>query len=258
MLHSSPYPWQPVLQLHRRPRANSDQHRWSGRWRARTPRCRTPPPAVPLRRRSGGRCHRRGDPGGLFSDGLRWVLLGPGHRCEQQDRPAPGWLRPCRSRANTSTSAGESSAPGVIAGVDVMGQFKQRPLTETVEIPLLWKGILDFLPSGFGGPGWHVGVRPLVSSVRSLRSLLDHRWLRPAARHGVALRTAFGLVCPLASLAARPPGLRPPAGCGFETLASLTPQPPGARCSTTGGCGPAPAYGGGSRRSLRRLNDRWV
>jgi hypothetical protein len=31
----------------------------------------------------------------------------------------------------------------VIAGVDVMGQFKQRALTENVEIPLLWKGILD-------------------------------------------------------------------------------------------------------------------
>jgi hypothetical protein len=46
------------------------------------------------------------------------------------------------ARATASTSPGESRSPGVIGAVDVMTQFKQRPLTETGEIPLLWKGIL--------------------------------------------------------------------------------------------------------------------
>ncbi len=60
---------------------------------------------------------------------------------------------------------------------------------------------------------WAVGVRPLVSSVRSLRSLLDHRWLRSWSR----LSARF------------------------------------ARCSTTGGCGDHPSTGVVSRRSLRSL-----
>ena len=94
--------------------------------------------------------------------------------------------------------------------VDVMGEFKQRPLTETVEIPLLWKGILDSLltravvPVGTsayglwsrlsarfarcsttGGCGPSARRTGLVSSDRSLRSLLDHRWLQVHRQHEV-------------------------------------------------------------------------
>jgi hypothetical protein len=49
-----------------------------------------------------------------------------------------------------------------------MGQSKHRGLTVSGENPLLWKGILNFLIP-YGAPG-------VVSSVRWLRSLLDHLW----------------------------------------------------------------------------------
>ncbi len=105
-------------------------------------------------------------------------------------RLAAAWL----SRANTSTSRAESRSPRSVLVVAVMSEFKHRALTETGEISLLWKGILDFLSTPVGGPGWLLGVRRLVPSVRSLRvssvhslrslldhhSLLDHLWLRPA------------------------------------------------------------------------------
>jgi hypothetical protein len=81
-----------------------------------------------------------------------------------------------------------------------MSEFKHRAPTETVEISQLWKGILDLLRSGAVVIVGLSGVRSLVSSVRSLRSLLDHRWLR--------CTDGFS---------------------GFETLASLAPQPPGKR-----------------------------
>jgi len=60
--------------------------------------------------------------------------------------------------------------------VAVMSEFKHRALTGTDENALLWKGILDFLHFGSVVSGCLVGVRRLVSSVRSLRSLLDHLW----------------------------------------------------------------------------------
>ena len=78
------------------------------------------------------------------------------------------------SRATRSTSAEESRSPRSMLGVAVMSEFKHRAPTETGEIRLLWKGILDFPHSG--------------------------RWFRLASR-----RAVVGLVCPLASLAARPP-----------------------------------------------------
>ena len=85
--------------------------------------------------------------------------------------------------------AGEHAAPHArsrgpprsVLAVAVMSEFKHRALTETGGIPLLWKGILDFLQSGpvvrvASVVRWLVSsVRSLlVSSVRSLRSLLDH------------------------------------------------------------------------------------
>ena len=76
------------------------------------------------------------------------------------------------------------------------------------------------------------GVRPLVSSDRSLRSLLDHRWLRRSAS-GVRPLVSSD---PLASLAARPPGL----GCLRRTA---LPRRSRRAVSTTGGCGCLPAYG---------------
>ena len=113
------------------------------------------------------------------------------------------------SRATRSTSAEESRSSRSMLGVAVMSEFKHRAPTETGEISLLWKGILDFSQTGPVVPG---GFRS------------SGGWSRLIAR--------FGLVCPLASLAARPPLAARPAVvtatigfCGFETLAALAPQP---------------------------------
>ena len=101
-------------------------------------------------------------------------------------RLAAAWL----SRANTSTSRAESRSPRSVLMVAVMSEFKHRALTETDENALLWKGILDFFTPA--------------------------RWSRVASR-----ATAFGLVCPLAALAARPPVVAIGSWvAGFETLAS--------------------------------------
>ena len=135
--------------------------------------------------------------------------------------------------ASRSTSAGESSSPRSVPVIDVMTQSKQGPLTETGGNSLLWKGILH--ESGVR-PRWFrplFGIRSLVSSVRSLRSLLDHLGLRPLSAY------VPGLVCPLASLAARPPWLGSPLGVRpWSRLIARF-----ARCSTTPGCGRPSACG---------------
>ena len=57
---------------------------------------------------------------------------------------ASAWVAAARAaRAPRSTSAEESSSSKGMLVVDVMTQFKHRPLTETGQFPLLWKGILD-------------------------------------------------------------------------------------------------------------------
>ena len=137
-----------------------------------------------------------GDPGGCFGDGLRWVLLGPGHRGESSGRRPHASLRPWPRVPPQHISRGVE-VPRSVLVVAVMSEFKHRAPTETGEICLLWKGILDFLQTGRWSR-WLLGVRCLVSSD------------------------------PLASLAARPPVVAGPTVrfSGFETLASLAPQPP--------------------------------
>ena len=66
---------------------------------------------------------------------------------------ASAWMAAARAaRATRSTSLGESSSPRLVPMVDVIDEFKHRPLTVSDEIPLLWKGILDhFSPIGSSG-----------------------------------------------------------------------------------------------------------
>ena len=175
----------------------------------------------------------RGDPRRRF---VRSTPVGAARPRSPPRSTAPrprGWLRHGPRGLTRSTSLGESSSPGVIGAVDVMTQFKQRPLTDSGEFPLLWKGILDFFSIWVVVPAcsWSYGL---------------------------------GLVCPLASLAARPPGvavgLRGHVQFRAATaVASLAPNHRGSGPPmTTPGCG-RPLGSVVSRRSLRSLlNHRGV
>ena len=115
-LHPSPDPGQPVLQLHR-----VRDHAPAGVGGATDGEGELGDAELRDQRRTfaGDRdagVAGRGDPGGLCADGLRWVLLGPGHRREQQDRVCVGGCGPGLACEHAARQLGESSSPGVIAG----------------------------------------------------------------------------------------------------------------------------------------------
>ena len=109
-----------------RPPARSahGRRRWSRRWRGRTRRGRTPPPAVrPVRRsrsparRRGPRWRRRG-----------WTRLGAGPPMRR--RPAGRLLRPGEHRLDAARAYSSTAVAVSSSAVVVMVQSKHRPLTE--------------------------------------------------------------------------------------------------------------------------------
>ena len=208
-LHPGPAPGEPVLQLHRRrdqcPAAvggAADGEGELGDAELRDQWC-----AFAGEGEAG--VSAGGDPGGCLVDRLRWVLLGPGHRGDHQVGSAPGWLRPGLAGEHQHVTA-ESRSPRSMLVVAVMSEFKHRAPTETGQIPLLWKGILDFLHSG--------PVVPVGFSAYGVWSRLTARFARCSTTCGrarLARPRARGSTAAVVS--------------GFETLASLAPQPPGLR-----------------------------
>ena len=206
-----------------KPRPAHDRRRWSGRSRGRTPRCRTPRPTEHPDQRAGGRCPRPGDPSGLCSDRLRWVLLGPGHRRDQQHRVRAG-------RCGT----GLARHPQHLAGrVELSRSDRCGRCHDAIQASTTDRNRRD---------------SPAVEG----NSIFFSTWtVVPVSSR----RTALGLVCPLASLAARPPRLRLDhsvvafwAVVSRRSLRSLLNHRDQAlldhhRCSPTWGCGPRPAYG---------------
>ena len=162
-LHPGPGPAQPVLQLHRRrdQRTTGVGGATDREGELRDAELRDQRRTLTSEREAG--VAGGGDPGRLCADRLRWVLLGPGHRRDQQHRVRADGSDPGLA-CHRSTSRGVELSE-VIAAVDVMGQFKQRPLTHSGEFPLLWKGILDRSSRARAWSRLASGVRPLVSSV---------------------------------------------------------------------------------------------
>ena len=216
-LHPGPDPGEAVLQLHRRrdqPPAGvggpADRERELRDAELRHQR-------RPLTRRREAGVAGGGDPGGCLADRLRWVLLGPGHRGEQHIAPAPGRRGPGRSRANPQHLSRGVELPEVGAGGRCHDPIQAATTDRNrSEFPAVEGNSRVSLVCARGGSGRAVrrtvpglvcplaslAARPpvvavlprrygeLVSSVRSLRSLLDHPSLavvvcRPACRSRV-------------------------------------------------------------------------
>ena len=193
-----------------------------------------------------------GDPGRRFA---RWTPVGAARPRSPLRSAGPrlrsGGCGPCRSRANTQHVSRGVERSGSDRWGRCHGSIQAATTDRNCRDSPAVEGDSRFLSIRLGGPGWHVGVRPLVSSVRSLRSLLDHRWLRPprsaygpwsrlSARFARCSTTGCGRPrrtwsrLPLASLAARPPVVAARSGVRMwvETLAA-TPQ----RRGCSGGLG---------------------
>ena len=88
-----------------------------------------------------------GEPGGCLVDGLRWVLLGPGHRGKHQHSVRAHRCSPGLARYPQHLSRGVEVL-AVVLGVAGMSEFKHRAPTETGENSAAVEGNSRLLRSG--------------------------------------------------------------------------------------------------------------